>query len=409
MTSDDALRAPLRRHRPFALYWVSRVSSTVALQMQAVAVAWQMYDITRNPLDLGLVGLTQFIPAALFVLVAGHVADRYDRRLIVRICQTVSGLATAGLAVGIAFGWMTRESLLAVVFVTGTARAFEQTTLTTLLPGIVPLPMLARATAAGSSATQVAVIGGPALGGLLNSINPIVVFALCCALYITSSFLISRVAVERNASSREPVSLAVLFAGFRYILNNRVILGTITLDLFAVVLGGVYALLPVFARDVFHVDSTGLGLLRASPGIGALIAAILIAHRPPQRHIGKIIFGAVASYGIAIIVFALSTSFILSMALLAVLGFSDMVSVVIRMTLIQLETTDDMRGRVSSVNSLFVIASNQLGDFRAGLMASWIGTIPAVLVGGTGALLVVLIGRKLFGALYRVESFDARR
>jgi MFS family permease len=409
MTSDDAPRTPLRRHRPFALYWVSRVSSTVALQMQAVAVAWQMYDITRNPLDLGLVGLTQFIPAALFVLVAGHVADRYDRRLIVRICQTVSGLATAGLAVGIAFGWMTRESLLAVVFVTGTARAFEQTTLTTLLPGIVPLPMLARATAAGSSATQVAVIGGPALGGLLNSISPIVVFALCCALYITSSFLISRVAVERNASSREPVSLAVLFAGFRYILNNRVILGTITLDLFAVVLGGVYALLPVFARDVFHVDSTGLGLLRASPGIGALIAAILIAHRPPQRHIGKIIFGAVASYGIAIIVFALSTSFILSMALLAVLGFSDMVSVVIRMTLIQLETTDDMRGRVSSVNSLFVIASNQLGDFRAGLMASWIGTIPAVLVGGTGALLVVLIGRKLFGALYRVESFDARR
>jgi MFS family permease len=409
MSSGAALHAPLRRHRSFAFYWVSRVSSTVALQMQAVAVAWQMYDLTHNPLDLGLVGLTQFIPAALFVLVAGHIADRYDRRLIVRICQMTSSLAAATLAIGTAGGFMTRESLLAVVFVTGSARAFEQTTLTTLLPSIVPLPMLARATAAGASATQIAVIGGPALGGFLYAVDPVMVYALCATLYLMSSFLIGMVKAERVAPSREPVSLAVLFAGFSYILHNRVILGTISLDLFAVVLGGVYALLPVFARDVFHVDSTGLGLLRAAPGAGALCAAVLLAHWQPRQHIGRIIFAAVGLYGVAIIVFAQSQSFVLSLGLLAVLGFSDMISVVIRMTLIQLETTDEMRGRVSAVNSLFVIASNQLGDFRAGVMAAWLGTIPAVMVGGIGALIVVLIGRKVFPQLYRVESLETAR
>lgn len=409
MSVADAPGTSLRHHQPFALYWLSRVSSTVALQMQAVAVAWQMYELTHNPLDLGLVGLVQFIPAALFVLVAGHVADRYDRRLIVRICQTASAFAAATLAIGIWGGWMTRETLFVIVFVTGSARAFEQTTLTTLLPGIVPLSLLSRATAAGASATQIAVIGGPAVGGFLCAVSPVLVYALCCTLYFTSSVLIGLVKVERNAPSREPISLAVLFAGFRYILHNRVILGTITLDLFAVITGGVYALLPVFARDVFHVESWGLGLLRASPGIGALCAAVLLAHWQPRQHTGRIIFAAVGVYGIAIIIFAMSESLLLSMILLAVMGFSDMISVVIRMTLIQLETTDHMRGRVSAVNSLFVIASNQLGDFRAGLMASWLGTIPAVMVGGIGALLVVLIGRKVFAPLYRVENLEGPR
>jgi MFS family permease len=381
----------------------------IALQMQAVAVAWQMYDTTHNPLDLGLVGLTQFIPAALFVLVAGHVADRYDRRKIVRICQITSGLATATLAIGTAGGWLTREALLAIVFVTGSARAFEQTTMTTLLPGIVPVSLLSRATAAGASATQIAVIGGPAMGGLLYAVSPILVYALCCTLYFTSSILISNVKVERNASSREPISLAVLFAGFRYIRHNPVILGILSLDLFAVILGGMYALLPVFARDIFHAGPWGLGLLRASPGLGALIAAIILTHRPPRQWVGRIIFSAVGIYGTVIIIFALSHSFILSMALLAMLGAADMVNVVIRMTLIQLETTDDMRGRVSAVNSLFIIASNQLGDFRAGLMAAWLGTIPAVMVGGAGALVVALVGRKSFVKLYRVENLDTVR
>jgi len=409
MSFDEALRAPLRRHRPFAFYWASRVCSTVALQMQAVAVSWQMYDLTRNPLDLGLVGLTQFIPALALVLVAGHVADRYDRRLVIRGCQILSAMATATLAIGTAGGFMSRGTLLSVVFVIGASRAFEQTTLTTLLPGIVPLPMLARATAAGATASQIAVIGGPALGGLLYAISPIVVYGLCCVLYIAASLLMGRVIAERTATMREPLSLAVVFAGFRFMRNNPIILGVITLDLFAVILGGVYALLPVFARDVFHAGPWGLGLLRASPGVGALCAALILTHRPPRRWVGRIMFGAVATYGTAITVFALSRSFPLSMLLLGVLGSADMFSVVIRMTLIQIETPDDMRGRVSAVNSLFVSASNQLGDFRAGLVAAWIGTIPTVLVGGIGTLLVVLLGRKLFSALYRVETFEARR
>ena len=311
MSTDNAPRGSLRHHRPFAFYWVSRVSSTVALQMQAVAVSWQMYDLTRNPLDLGLVGLTQFIPAALFVLVAGHVADRYDRRKIVRICQLGSALANLTLALGSAGGWMTRETLLAVVFVTGTARAFEQTTMSTLLPGIVPFPMLARATAAGASASQIAVIGGPAVGGLLYAVSPIVVYALCCALYVVSSTLIGLVTVARTTPSREPLSLAVIFAGFRYMRHNPVILGVISLDLFAVIVGGVFALLPVFARDIFHAGPWGLGLLRAAPGVGALLAALVLTHRPPRRRIGRIMFAAVGIYGVAIIVFALSHSFIL--------------------------------------------------------------------------------------------------
>lgn len=409
MSPDNAARAPLRHHRPFALYWVARVSSTVALQMQAVAVSWQMYDLTRNPLDLGLVGLTQFIPAALLVLVAGHAADRYDRKMIVRTCQMVSGLATATLAIGTFAGWMTRESLLAVVFVIGAARAFEQTTLTTLLPGIVPLPMLSRATAAAASASQVAVIAGPALGGLLYAVSPILVYSLCCALYVTSGLLISLVQAERTVISREPLSMAVLFAGFGYIRRSPLILGAITLDLFAVILGGVFALLPVFARDVFEAGPWGLGLLRASPGVGALLAAIVLTHWPARRHVGRIVFGSVAIYGIAILVFAFSRSLALSMVMLCILGGADMISVVIRMTLVQLETPDDMRGRVSAVNSLFVTASNQLGDFRAGLMAAWLGTIPAVVVGGVGALLVVLIGRRMFAELYRVETLEPRR
>jgi MFS family permease len=409
MISEEGRRVSLRRHRPFALYWIARVSGTFALQMQAVAVAWQMYELTRDPLDLGLVGLVQFVPAVLLVLVAGHVADRYDRSRIVRACQWIAGLATATLALGTAGGWLARESLLAIVFVIGAARSFEQTTLSTLLPGIVPLPMLPHATAAAASATQVAVIAGPALGGLLYAVSPILVYGTCSALYFCGGLLISLVRAERTAVSRAPLSLSVLFAGFAFIRRNPVVLGTITLDLFAVILGGVFALLPVFARDVFEAGPWGLGLLRAAPGVGALIAALTLTRWPPRRRVGRIMFGAVAIYGVAILMFALSRSFALSLALLCLLGAADMISVVIRMTIIQLETPDDMRGRVSAVNSLFVTASNQLGDFRAGAMAAWLGTIPAVLVGGVGALVVVAVGRKMFGALYRLETLGTTR
>ncbi len=377
--------------------------------MQAVAVSWQMYELTRNPLDLGLVGLTQFVPVALFVLAAGHAADRYDRRAIVRSCQFLAGLAVAMLAAGTAYDWLSRNAILAIVFVIGAARAFEATTLQTLLPAIVPPPMLPRAMAASSSATQLAVIAGPAVGGVIYAFSPVLVYALCCLLFISAGVLVSLIRVQRSVPTREPVSFTVLFAGFDYIRRNKIVLGALSLDLFAVILGGTTALLPVFAYDVFNSGPEGLGLMRAAPGAGALFMAIILTRWPPVRRIGRITFGAVAVFGIAIIVFAVSRSFELSIAALVVLGAADMISVVIRQTLVQLETPDAMRGRVSAVNSLFVQASNQLGEFRAGLLASLIGTIPTVLVGGIGTLIVVVVGRKLFSELYRVDSFGAGR
>jgi MFS family permease len=411
MNPNAAANASLMRHRPFVYYWLARISATIALQMQAVAVSWQLYELTRDPLDLGLVGLTQFIAAALLVLVAGHFADRYDRRLIVRSCQFLAGSAVAMLAAGTAYGWLTRDAILAIVFVIGAARAFESTTLQTLLPAIVPLPMLARATAASSSATQLAIIAGPAVGGLIyaQSQSPILVYALCCLLYVFAGLLVGLIRIARVPPAREPISFAVLFAGFNYIRQNPIILGAITLDLFAVILGGATALLPVFAYDVFNIGPEGLGLLRAAPGAGALFIALVMTRWPPRHGVGRIMFGAVIVFGLAVVVFAVSRSFTVSMIALGVLGAADMVSVVIRMTLVQLETPDAMRGRVSAVNSLFVQASNQLGDFRAGLMAAWIGTIPTVLIGGIGTLLVVLAGRKLFAGLYQVDSFAQKR
>jgi MFS family permease len=401
--------ASLVRHRPFVLFWLARTSTTVALQMQAVAVSWQMYDLTHNPFDLGLVGLTQFVPVALFVLIAGHAADRYERRLIVRSCQFLAGLAVAVLAAGTAYDWLSRNAILAIVFVIGTARVFEATTLQTLLPAIVPPPMFARAMAASSSATQLAVIAGPAVGGLIYAFSPVLVYALCGVLFISAGVLISMIRIERAMPARQPPSFATLFAGFDYLRRNRIVLGALSLDLFAVLLGGVTALLPVFAYDVFNSGPEGLGLMRAAPGVGALLTAIIMTRWPPLRRIGRITFVAVAVFGIAIIVFAVSRSFELTIAALTVLGAADMVSVVIRQTLVQLETPDSMRGRVSAVNSLFVQASNQLGEFRAGLMASLIGTIPTVLIGGIGTLIVVVVGRKIFSELYCVDTFGAGR
>lgn len=399
----------LVRHRPFVLFWLARTATTVALQMQAVAVSWQMYELTRDPLDLGLVGLTQFVPVALFVLVAGHAADRYDRRAIVRSCQFLAGLAVAMLAAGTAYDWLSRNAILTIVFIIGAARAFEATTLQTLLPAIVPPPMLPRAMAASSSATQLAVIAGPAVGGMIYAFSPVLVYALCCLLFISAGVLVSLIRVERAVPTREPVSFTVLFAGFDYIRRNKIVLGALSLDLFAVILGGATALMPVFAYDVFNSGPEGLGLMRAAPGAGALFMAIILTRWPPGRRIGRVTFGAVAVFGIATIVFAVSRSFVLSIAALAVLGAADMISVVIRQTLVQLETPDAMRGRVSAVNSLFVQASNQLGEFRAGLLASLIGSIPTVLVGGLGTLIVVVVGRKLFSELYRVDTFGAGR
>ncbi len=410
MSVEDTPQLSVLRHRSFAFFWFSRVAGSLATQMQTVAVSWQIYELTNSPFDLGLVGLAQFLPLVSLMLVAGHVADRYDRKTIVRISQIVDGAAMAILAAGTAGGWLSRELILAVVLVFGAARAFQQPTQQTLLPLIVPAPLLSRAVAASSSSNQIATIVGPAIGGLLFAVSAPLVYALCALLYFVAAVLISFIKVERAPQSRQPITVATVFAGIDFIRRRPIILGAITLDLFAVLLGGATALLPIFARDIFHTGPWGLGVLRLSPAIGALAMSILLARWPMHHKAGPIMFAAVACFGAATVVFGLSESFMLSVFALVVLGASDMVSVVIRQTLIQLGTPNDMRGRVSAVNSLFIGTSNQLGDFRSGLTAGWVGTIPSGFIGGMGTLIVVAVSLKLFPELARIDSVeDARK
>jgi MFS family permease len=405
MTLPESAPASLLQHRPFVLYWNARIFSALAFQMVGVAVAWQMYAITGSAFDLGLVGLAQFLPATVLILVAGQLADRYDRRLILQICQGVEGAAAAALAYGSFTGGISKEFILAAVFCLGAGRAFEATTNQALLPAVVPAEMLPRAVAASSVTTQVATISGPAIGGILYAVSPTFVYAICTALFLCATLQLAFVQPARIASTRPPLTFETFFAGLAYIRQNRILLGVIMLDLFAVLLGGATALLPIYAKDVFDVGPWGLGILRSAPAIGALVSLAVLTRAPLQERIGRIEFTAVAVFGLATILFGLSTSFWLSMLALIVLGAADSVSVVIRMTLVQIETPDDLRGRVSAVNSLFVGMSNQIGDFRAGTVAAWIGTTPAVLVGGFGTLVVVAACMHAFPALYRLERF----
>jgi MFS family permease len=405
MTLPEPATASLLQHRPFVLYWNARIFSALAFQMVGVAVAWQMYAITGSAFDLGLVGLAQFLPATVLILVAGQLADRYDRRLILQICQGVEGVAAAALAYGSFTGAISKEFILAAVFCLGAGRAFEATTNQALLPAVVPAEMLPRAVAASSVTTQVATISGPAIGGILYAVSPTFVYALCAALFLCATLQLALLQPARVTSARPPLTFETFFAGLAYIRQNRILLGVIMLDLFAVLLGGATALLPIYAKDVFDVGPWGLGILRSAPAIGALVSLAMLTRAPLQERIGRIEFTAVAVFGLATILFGLSGSFWLSMLALVVLGAADSVSVVIRMTLVQIETPDDLRGRVSAVNSLFVSMSNQIGDFRAGTVAAWIGTTPAVLVGGFGTLIVVAACIRAFPALYHLERF----
>jgi MFS family permease len=408
MTPNPAVPVSILRHRPFAFYWTARTCAAMGFQMLGVAVAWQMYALTGSAFDLGLVGLVQFLPAAAFMMIAGQIADRYHRRRLLQVCQTVEGLAAAALALGAVTGWASKGFILAAVFVFGVGRAFDSPTQQTLLATVVPPELFPRAVAASASTTQLATISGPAIGGFLYAFGATVPFTICCALFCMSVVLLAFVHIAPPAASaRAPINLAAFFAGISYIRHNPIVLGVISLDLFAVLLGGTTALLPIFADEVFHLGPEGLGLLRAAPAIGALVIMGALTTWPLSRGVGRVMFASVACFGIATIVFALSTSFALSMAALAVLGASDAVSVVIRMTLVQIESPDAMRGRVNAVNSLFAGTSNQLGDFRAGVMAAWLGAIPAVLVGGVGILAVVLLWMRAFPALKQVDGFYA--
>jgi len=405
MTTDDP--DSILRHRPFVLFWFARVSAAVGYQMLALAVGWQLYELTGNPLDLGLIGLVQFIPAVLLVLVVGQVADHYDRRLVLVACQAIEAVAATILLAALLAGAVTRELILGVAFIMGVARAFEMTVMQILVPGLVPLRLVPRAVAASATANQTATIAGPALGGFLYLAGPAIVDAACLALFVLAGVLVALIRIARTPPAREPFTLKVFFAGFGFIRRNRIVLGAISLDLFAVLLGAVTALLPVFARDVFAAGPWALGLLRAAPAAGALGMAIVLMRWSFERHAGRIMFAAVAAYGLSTIVFALSNSLIIALAALVVLGASDMISVVIRMTLVQLGTPDEMRGRVTSVNGLFIGASNQLGEFRAGAMAAWLGTVPAVLIGGVGTLVIVALWMQLFPELARVGRLES--
>jgi MFS family permease len=397
------------RHRPFVLFWFARLAVTVGYQMLVVAVGWQLYALTNNPFDLGLVGLIQFIPAMLLFLVVGQVTDRYDRRFVLLACQVIEGIAAATLFVAAYTGATSRGLILGVAFILGIARAFEVTVMQIMVPSLVPLPLVPRAVAGSASANQVATITGPAIGGFLYAAGPSVVYGACLMLFASAALLTLLIRLERAPFRREPMTLATFFAGFAFIRRSPAILGVISLDLFAVLLGGVTALLPVFARDVFEAGPWALGLLRAAPGIGALTMALVLTRWPIERGAGKMMFAAVAGFGLATIVFALSDNFVVALAALAVLGASDMVSVVLRMTLVQLGTPDEVRGRVTAVNGLFIGASNQLGEFRAGAMASWIGPVPAVLVGGIGTLLIALIWTRLFPQLWHTDRLEGEK
>jgi MFS family permease len=393
-------------HRPFVLFWLSRLALTVGYHMLIVAVGWQLYALTGDPFDLGLIGLIQFVPAMLLFLVVGQIVDRHDRRMVLLACQAIEGIAAATLLIGALTGKTSRELILSVSFILGIARAFEVTVMQILVPSLVPLPLVPRAVAASASANQAATITGPAIGGFLYAAGASVVFSSSLALFALAALLTLMIRMERAAPRREPMTLATFFAGFAFIRRSPAILGVISLDLFAVLLGGVTALLPVFARDVFDAGPWALGLLRAAPGAGALTMALALTRWPIEGKAGRVMFAAVASFGLSTVVFALSGNFIVALLSLVVLGASDMVSVVIRMTLVQLGTPDDVRGRVTAVNGLFIGASNQLGEFRAGAMASLIGAVPAVLVGGIGTLIITAIWTKLFPELWRADKLE---
>ncbi|MGB6651407.1 MAG: MFS transporter [Xanthobacteraceae bacterium] len=409
MTQTSSPAISLLRHPAYVRFLYVRVAASVAQQIQVVAVGWQMYELTNSPFHLGLIGLVQFSPAVGLFVFTGHVADHYDRRLVTFLAQLVEAIAVAALAFANATGRLTPELLLGMAFVVGTGRAFEQPSLQSVLPNIVPSELLPRAIAGSSSASQTAVIAGPALGGILIEISPTLVFTVCAVLWLSAGLVMLGIAMEAKLPERAPLDLKSMFSGLTFMISQKVVLGAVLLDLFAVVLGNPTAVLPIFARDIYLAGPLGFGVLRAAPAAGAIATALILARWPISDRIGRIMFATVTIYGVATIVFALTPNFTLALAALAVVGASDTISVVIRQTMVQLRTPDQMRGRVYAVNSMVTNTSNQLGIFRAGTAAAVFGTVPSVLLGGLTTIAVVLISTKIFRELYDAERYhDAR-
>ena len=400
----------LTRQSAFMRMWGARLFGTTGNQMLMVAVGWQMYALTGSAWDLGLVGLYQFVPALLLTLVAGHVADRVHRGRIVAGCMVVQAAvagvlmaATLGWSLGglngVTGSWASRELLLGVSVLLGVARAFQMPAMQALTPTLVPPAMLPRAMAFSSAGMQAAVIGGPALGGVIFVFGAGAVYSVCTALFAVGCVLMAQVRYDHAPPPREPVTVRTLLAGAEFVWQRKALLGAVSLDLFAVLLGGATALLPMFAKDILHVGPWGLGLLRAAPAAGALITSAVLTRWPLARRVGRTMLAAVSVYGVCMVVFGVSTSFGLSLLVLAVSGGADMVSVVVRQTLVQIETPNEMRGRVSAINSVFIGASNQLGEFESGATAALMGPVGSVVAGGVGTLLVAALWFKWFPAL----------
>jgi MFS family permease len=404
--SDDRFAA--FRHSSYLRFWAARFLTTFATQVVSVAVGWQVYDLSRNPFDLGLVGLIQFAPSLLLVLVTGAAADRFGRRLIMSLAILLEALCATALLVLTLRGLTSVTQVFVVLAVFGIARSFFGPASASLVANLVPPEDFANAVAWNSSAWQTATIVGPVAGGLLYGLAPEAAYGVAAAMMAAAGVLILSIPKPQQHTETERPSLATIFAGFRYIRSEKIVLGAISLDLFAVLLGGAVALLPVYARDILELGPWGLGLLRAAPGIGAIVVAVWLAGHPIRDHAGIVMFVFVGLFGLFTAIFGISTIPWVSITVLALLGAADMISVYIRETLIQLWTPDRVRGRVNAVNMVFVGASNELGEFRAGSMAALVGTVPAVVFGGIGAIGVAALWAWLFPELRKARRLDGR-
>jgi MFS family permease len=388
-----------------ALYQMARFFIVAALEMQSVAVGWQVYEITKRPLDLGLVGLAQFLPGVFLFLLAGHTADRHDRRRLLNICYCGFVICSGLLLLLALRGSRSVNLIYAILLLLGVVRCFNWPASRALLPQLVPAHYFSRAVAWNASTFQAATILGPAIGGVLYAAakGPEIVYGTATASAVVALAATLRIHSQPQTRPAQEMSLRTVMAGFAYVWREKVVLGSISLDMFAVLLGGAVALLPVYASEILKTGPWGLGLLRSAPGIGAAIMAIFLAKRPMQRRAGPVMLWSVAGFGIFTILFGISRSLVLSMVALLLVGATDMVSVIIRATLVQFATPDEMRGRVNAVDMLFIGASNELGEFESGLTAHWFGTVPAVVLGGVGTLVVIGLWTWLFPALRKAD------
>ena len=404
--NDAEPQQRLLAHQPLVRFIVARGLSEFAFQIATVALGWQVYALTNSVFAIGMIGLVGFLPTAILVFVAGHIVDRYDRRRIVQVCQLAEALVGAFLAAGSFGGWITVPEIFVSVAIIGVAVAFDGPAGSALLPAVAPDGMVQRATAINSGVFQVGAIGGPALGGFAYAVSPGVPYALIVVCGVLSAGLMAAVKLERHVVSKERPTFAALFAGIGFVRSNPAILGTISLDLFAVLLGGATALLPVYARDILHTGPWGLGILRGAPAVGALIMTAVLARHSMKSRVGLRLFQAVIVFGAATVVFAVSQQIWLSIVALLIMGAADTVSVVIRWSLVQLQTPDEMRGRVGAVNFLFINASNQLGEFESGTLAALVGAMPAAAIGGIGTIAIALLWMALFPALRKIERLE---